>query len=134
MSRKTRILLADDEPHVREFLKAIISSISGTELIGEATNGIEAVTLTQQLLPDIVLLDVNMPIMTGVEALEQIKAKCENTIVVMLTSVNGIDVVKDCIKKGAINYLLKGNTPDKIRDTLKTISFNYQTYYKNQNP
>lgn len=123
MSRKIRLLITDDEEHVRQLLRVVCNSISGVEVVDEASDGEQLIAKFKQLLPDVVLLDINMPKVTGVEALKKIKEIDPETVVVMLTSLNSIDVVRECIEAGAKSYILKSNSPDKIRDAIKQICF-----------
>ena len=118
--RKVRVLLADDESHVRLFIKTIISSM-GCQVVGEATNGREAVELFDQTTPDLVLLDINMPVMDGIAALKALRAKSEKVAIVMITSLASADIVEQCLEAGA-NYHLRKDLPvaelkQEIRDT-----------------
>ena len=118
--RKVRVLLADDESHVRLFIKTIISSM-GCQVVGEATNGKEAVELFDQTTPDLVLLDINMPVMDGIAALKALRAKSEKVAIVMITSLASADIVEQCLEAGA-NYHLRKDLPvaelkQEIRDT-----------------
>ncbi|HTL27045.1 MAG TPA: response regulator, partial [Burkholderiales bacterium] len=74
--RKVRVLLADDESHVRLFVKTVVSSM-GCQVVGEATNGKEALELFDQTSPDLVLLDINMPVMDGIAALKALRVKSD---------------------------------------------------------
>ena len=109
-----RVAIADDEVMIRYALKSIIKSLNMT-CIGEATNGQEAVTLYAKEQPDVMFLDINMPIKNGDEVLKEIRAKFPNANVIMLTSVAETETVKKCIQDGAINYILKTNPLDKIK-------------------
>ena len=118
--RKVRVLLADDESHVRLFIKTIIGSM-GCEVVGQATNGKEAVDLFDQLSPDLVLLDINMPVMDGIAALKAIRAKSDKVAIVMITSLASADIVEQCLEAGA-NYHLRKDLPvnemkQEIKDT-----------------
>ena len=118
--RKVRVLLADDESHVRLFIKTIISSM-GCQVVGEATNGKEAVELFDTTAPDLVLLDINMPVMDGIAALKALRAKSEKVAIVMITSLASADIVEQCLDAGA-NYHLRKDLPvaelkQEIRDT-----------------
>ena len=118
--RKVRVLLADDESHVRLFIKTIISSM-GCQVVGEATNGKEAIELFDQTTPDLVLLDINMPVMDGIAALKALRAKSEKVAIVMITSLASADIVEQCLDAGA-NYHLRKDLPvaelkQEIRDT-----------------
>ena len=117
---KVRVLLADDEPHIRLFMKSVVKSM-GFEVVGEADNGKEAVELFDKTAPDLVLLDINMPIMDGLTALKELRRKSDSVVIVMLTSLAGADVVEDCLDAGA-DYHLRKDLPlaelkEEIRET-----------------
>ena len=118
--RKVRVLLADDESHVRLFVKTVVSSM-GCQVVGEATNGKEALELFDQTSPDLVLLDINMPVMDGIAALKALRVKSDKVAIVMLTSLASADVVEQVLEAGA-NYHLRKDLPinelkQEIRDT-----------------
>lgn len=122
--RKVRVLIADDESHIRSLIGLIVTSL-GAEVVGEAGDGEQAVSLFRQFSPDMVLLDINMPKLDGIEVLKQIMAINENALVIMLTSLNAIEVVKECIENGARNYLLKNNPAEELN---KMISETWSEY------
>lgn len=103
---KVRVLIADDEPHIRSLIELIVSSL-GAEVVAEAENGVEALELYRRFSPDMVMLDINMPKLDGISVLKEIMAINPKTLVIMMTSLNAIDVVKECIDLGARNYILK---------------------------
>jgi two-component system, chemotaxis family, chemotaxis protein CheY len=107
--RKVRVLVVDDESHIRNLIRLIVTSL-GAEVVAEAGDGEQALALYRQLLPDMVLLDINMPKLDGISVLKEIMKHNPRTLVLMLTSLNTIDVVKECIDNGARNYILK-NVP-----------------------
>ena len=118
--RKIRALLADDEAHVRLFVKALLTSM-GCEVVAEAANGQEAIDFFDKTAPDLVLLDINMPVMDGITALAELRRKSDKVAIVMLTSLASADVVDQCLEAGA-NYLLRKDLPlaelrQEIRDT-----------------
>ena len=115
-----RVAIADDEAMIRYALKSIIKSLD-MDCVGEAMNGQEAVALYAQEKPDIMFLDINMPIKNGDEALKEIRARFPKANVVMLTSVAETETVKKCIQDGAINYILKTNPLDKIKIMIEEI-------------
>ncbi len=119
MSNTVSIITADDEEHIRSVLKVIASSI-GCEIVGEAANGGEAIAIYNKLKPDIVLLDINMPIMTGKDALKEIMQADPHAYVIMLTSLSSMDTVKECIAHGARNYILKDNAVEKMTTMLQS--------------
>ena len=106
MSR-TRVLLADDHALFREGLAGIIAAQPDMEVVGEARDGLEAVVMAQALKPDLVLMDVQMPGLDGLEATRQIKQALPETIVVVLTVRNDDEKLFTALKVGAQGYLLK---------------------------
>jgi two-component system, chemotaxis family, chemotaxis protein CheY len=107
--RKVRVLIVDDERHIRNLIRVIVTAL-GAEVVAEAGDGLQALELYKQLTPDMVMLDINMPKLDGISVLKEIMAINPKTLVLMLTSLNAIDVVKDCLDNGARNYILK-NVP-----------------------
>lgn len=122
--RKARVLIADDEPHIRSLISAIVTSL-GAEVIGEAADGEQAISMYKQFSPDLVLLDINMPKLDGIVVLKQIMAINNKTLVIMLSSLNALEVVKECIDSGAWNYILKNTT---AQDLHKAISATWGDY------
>lgn len=122
--RKARVLIADDEPHIRSLISLIVTSL-GAEVVGEATDGEQALSMYKQFSPDMVLLDINMPKVDGISVLKQIMAINPRTLVVMLTSLNALETVKECIDSGAWNYILKNTTAEELH---KTISATWGEY------
>jgi len=118
--RKVRVLLADDEAHIRLLVKTIVGSM-GCEIVAEAANGREALELFDQTAPDLVLLDINMPVMDGIAALKALRARSDKVAIVMLSSLASADVVEQVLEAGA-NYHLRKDLPvnelkQEIRDT-----------------
>jgi len=115
-----RVLLADDEAHVRLFVKAVVTSL-GCEVVGEASDGKQAVELFEKTSPDLVLLDINMPVMDGLAALKALRARSETVAIVMLTSLASADVVEQALDAGATYHLRKdlpvAELKDEIRET-----------------
>ncbi len=115
---KPRVIVIDDELEVRTWLKGLLTTL-GCEIAGEAENGREGVELFKKERPDLVLLDLNMPVMTGVEALDFILGEDPDAYVIMLTSVTDEKVIQDRMIKGAQYYLPKHNPPDEIKAVLQ---------------
>ena len=122
--RKARILIAEDETHIRSLINLVVTSL-GAEVVAEAADGEQALNLYQQHQPDMVILDINMPRMDGVAVLKRIMAINPRTLVVMLTSLNTLDVVTECIDSGAWNYILKNTTAGELH---KAISETWADY------
>lgn len=104
-----RVVIADDEGHIRVLVKMLLQQISFS-VVGEAENGLEVLDLVKDRHPDLILLDVNMPQLRGVEALREIKASDAGVCIIMLTSVADMDTVQQCLEAGASNFIRK-DTP-----------------------
>jgi len=115
MSGKSiRILIVDDHAVVRRGLKALLGTEPDMEIVGEAENGREAIDQAEQLEPDVVLMDLVMPEVSGVEATRRIVLRNKNTRVLVLTSFGGDDKLFPALKAGAQGYLLKDATPEEL--------------------
>ncbi len=111
-----RIVIVDDHEVVRQGLRYMLEQRSDIEVIGEGSDGKEAIALTSELLPDIILLDLLMPNMGGIEAVREIKRLTPSTKIIVLTSFYENDQIFGAIKAGALSYLLKeGNTDDLLQ-------------------
>lgn len=114
-----RILLVDDHVVVRQGLKMVISLEDDFEVVGEASNGGEAVAEARRLEPDVVLMDLLMPVMNGVEAIRLIRAELPDVEVVALTSVLEDRLVVDAVEAGAMGYLLKETSPEVLFEAIR---------------
>ena len=127
MSEQIRVLLVDDQDLFREGVKVIVDAQDGVEVVGTAGDGLEAVRLVDELSPDVVLMDIRMPEMDGVEATRQIflpdrAARREKPVrVVVLTTFNLDDRAATAIRYGASGFLLKRTTPVMLRDAIRTV-------------
>lgn len=104
---KSRVLIVDDDPLVRDAYRAFLTSEAGYELVGEATNGQEAVEAYEALQPDVVLMDLQMPLMSGVDATQEICARWPGACVVVLTTFGTREYIVAALRAGAAGYLLK---------------------------
>jgi DNA-binding NarL/FixJ family response regulator len=102
-----RVLVCDDQPVVRAGLSAILSTAPGIEVVGAAQDGAEAVDLVAKTRPDVVLMDLKMPVANGVQATREIRARFPETRVLVLTTHDADEWVFDAIRAGASGYLLK---------------------------
>ena len=116
--RKIRVGLADDEIHIRMLMKKVFTSM-GCEIAGEAKNGTEAVELYRLEKPDIMLLDINMPMKTGDEALRDIVSEFPDAFVIMLTSLADVESVQKCLDAGAVNYIRKDTPIAELKEIIK---------------
>lgn len=104
---KIRVLLADDHIVVRQGLRALLSAEEDIEIVGEADNGRQAVQLVKQLMPDVAVIDIAMPILNGLEATRQISQSFHGTKVLILSSYSDDDYVQQLTEAGAAGYLVK---------------------------
>ncbi len=116
-----RVLIADDHHVVRRGLLFFLKTQKDMDVVGEATNGKEAVELTAKLKPDVVLMDLVMPIMDGIQATKKIKAQHPQTQVLMLTSFSDRDHVIPAIEAGAAGYQLKDIEPDDLVESIRKL-------------
>jgi CheY-like chemotaxis protein len=107
------ILLVDDEAHIRKFISLLLRHL-GVSRIMEAPNGSEALEVYKRESPDLVMLDVNMPIMDGIETLRALKALNPDAVVVMLTSLANRQTIDEAVALGAANYIRKDAPPEEI--------------------
>ncbi len=124
----TRILLADDHPVFRGGLRALISSLDGYEVAGEASDGLQAVREAQLLRPDVVLMDVNMPGIDGLEATRRIRDVAPDVSVLILTMFVDDAAVFSALQAGAKGYLLKAAEQDEIVTALNAVSAGQVTF------
>jgi CheY-like chemotaxis protein len=115
-----KILLVDDEPHVRKYLGLIVRGL-GSPVTIEATTGEEALSKYAAESPDLVLLDVNMPMMNGLQILAGIMAQDPKAQVVMLTSLANRQTIEECLKIGAVGYIRKDTPKEAILAELAAI-------------
>lgn len=108
---KISVLIVDDHAVVRQGLRTFLDLVDEVEVVGEAANGVAAVEQVQELLPDVVLMDLLMPELDGIEATRRIRALSPSTQVIALTSFSEDDQVFAAIRAGAIGYLLKNVAP-----------------------
>lgn len=111
---RIRVLLVDDHALVREGLRSILDNSIRMEVIGEASNGLEAIDAARLLRPQVVVMDINMPKMNGIEATQRIKAEFPDMSVIALSVQNGMDVVQKMQVAGISSYLTKESAVDAL--------------------
>ena len=121
MIETIRLLIVDDHAVVREGLRALIETEPGMELVGEAADGVEAVSRARALQPDVILLDLVMPRQGGIEAIGEIKAENPEARILVLTSFAEDDKVFPAIKAGALGYLLKDSAPWELLQAIRDV-------------
>lgn len=118
-SKKATVLVVDDDRTIIELLKIILRNEEHI-IVGQATNGSEAVKLCVDLNPDIVLLDINMPKMDGLQALEEIRKANPAVKVLMISADSTTDKVKEALNKGAVGFVVKPLKPAKVLTMIET--------------
>ena len=121
MNEAIRILIADDHAIVREGLRALIATEPGMELVGEASDGIQAVDKALTLKPDVILLDMMMPRKDGLGAIQEIIRENSNARILVLTSFAEDEKVFPAIKAGALGYLLKDSGPQELLQAIRNV-------------
>lgn len=114
-----RVVIADDHGIVRAGLRQLLATFDGIELVGEAGNGAEAVALAVESNPDVVLMDLEMPELDGIEATRRITAQAPETQVVVLTSFSDRERILRALDAGAVGYVLKDAEPDELAGAIR---------------
>jgi DNA-binding NarL/FixJ family response regulator len=121
MSEQIRIIIADDHPIVRQGLEVVLNAQGDMSLVGQATNGEEAVRLAQELRPDVIIMDLQMPVKDGLTAIREIDRSDVATNILVLTSFPEDDNVFAAIKAGAAGFILKDSPPDQLLGAIRTV-------------
>lgn len=121
MNEAIRVLIVEDHEIVRKGIRALLSKEPGIQVVGEAANGRDAVTLAKSLKPDVILMDLVMPKMDGIEATRQITAAQPDVRILVLTSFAADDKVFPAIKAGALGYLLKDSSPAELIQAIRQV-------------
>lgn len=122
MTEMIRIFIADDHAIVREGLRALLATEPGLELVGEANNGLQAVSKVRDLRPDVTLLDMVMPQMDGLEAILEIRKNWPEAKIIVLTSFSDDEKVFSAIRNGALGYLLKESSPQDLLQAIQIVA------------
>ncbi len=122
MSKPIRVVVADDHPVYRNGLGSTIRDSGTAVLVGTAANGAEAIALAHSEQPDVILMDVRMPGVDGIDATARIAAECPGTSVLMLTMFDDDDLVFSSLRAGARGYILKESTADEILHAIATVA------------
>lgn len=117
---KIKVIIADDSDFVRDGMKIILESDGGFEVLGCAANGKDAVDIARQNKPDVFLMDIQMPVMDGIEATEII-VKEELGKVLILTTFDDDELVRKAVAGGASGYIIKNHTPEHLKQTIRSV-------------
>jgi len=121
MGEDIRVLVVDDHAIVRDGIRAAIDALGGMSVVGEALNGKEAVSRARELNPDVVVMDIGMPVLNGIEATRQIVKAVPGTRVLMLSMHNDEKYIFQSLKAGATGYVLKGSGMAELIDAIRSV-------------
>ena len=122
MRDNIRVVLTDDHVFVRDGIKSLLENETNITVVGEATDGLEALTLIDELKPDLLILDIRMPNLTGIEVVEQLRGKNNLVKIIMLSMHESEEYVLKSIQAGADGYLLKGSSKEEFLKAVQTVS------------
>lgn len=122
MSTTLRVVLADDHVFVRDGIKSLLENEVNIEVVGEATDGVEALKIIESLNPDLLILDIRMPNLTGIEVVENLRVHNKSLKIVMLSMHESEEYVLKSIKAGADGYLLKGSSKEEFLKAIHTVA------------
>jgi len=114
-------MIVDDHPVFRQGLRNVLAAHEDLYIVGEAGDGDEAIELAQELLPDVVLMDINLPTLNGLQATRRLKAHCPEISVIMLTAYDDEEQVYHAIRAGASAYYAKDVSPDRLVDVIRHV-------------
>ncbi|NLW02848.1 MAG: response regulator transcription factor [Clostridiaceae bacterium] len=120
-----RVLIADDHALLTDSLKIVLESFSGFEVAGVAHDGIQACEICREIKPDVVLMDIKMPVLDGIDAIARIKALCPGIKVIILTSLEENDHILRAFMNGADAYLLKDTPPDRLKVLIQCVHWGH---------
>lgn len=119
---RIRVLLAEDHTLVRSGVKALLRHVPDMEVVGEAGDGRQAVALATELLPDVVLMDISMPMLNGIDATRQLSARAPGVRVLMLSVHTNEEYVAQALQAGAAGYILKGADPAELERGIRAVA------------
>jgi len=122
MSNTIRVVLADDHVFVRDGIKSLLENETNIEVVGEATDGLEAMKIVETEKPDLLILDIRMPNLTGIEVVEKLRSQNNFVKIVMLSMHESEEYVLKSIRAGADGYLLKGSSKEEFLKAVQTVA------------
>ena len=122
MVEPIRILIADDHPIVRQGMEVVLGAQADFDLVAQASNGQEAIQLAQETQPDVIIMDLQMPVKDGLTAIEEINLSGSTAQILVLTSFPDDEKVFAAIQVGAVGYLLKDSSPEQLLDAICTVN------------
>lgn len=117
-----RVLVADDHPMFRKGMRTLLSTVSGIECMGEAANGVEAVDRALTLQPDVILMDIEMPELNGIQATERISSQSPHIAIIIVSMYEDDDLIFSALRVGARGYVLKGAQDAEIIQAIQAVA------------
>lgn len=121
MTESIRVLIADDHTVVRKGIRTLLLTETGLDVVGEAADGVEAAALYRNLLPDVLLLDLQMPRRGGLEVIAELKQDFPDAHILVLTSAGDEEAVLTAVQSGALGYLMKDSTPEELVEAIRAV-------------
>ena len=122
MEGEIKVMVVDDHPLFRQGLRNVLDAQPDIVVVGEATDGPEAIEMTRSLRPDVVLMDINLPTLNGLQATRQLKAHCPETKVIILTAYDDVEQVYHAIRAGASAYYAKDVSPGRLVGVIRYVN------------
>lgn len=126
MKSPLRIAIIDDHPNVRAGIRSLLADIPDIEVVGEASNGAQAIQLVEDLSPDVLVLDVEMPVLGGLQVAAELRKKKAAVKILALSAYDDTEYIQGMLDNGAVGYLIKDEAPTKLLTTLRTIAAGQQ--------
>ena len=120
--RVIRTVVVDNHPVMRRGIRALLQALADVEVVGEANNGMEAIELAKALAPDVVFMDISMPVLSGLEATERLLRVCPRLQIVILSRHEEDEYLREALKRGAAGYVLKRAAPEELEKALRRVA------------
>jgi DNA-binding NarL/FixJ family response regulator len=121
-SKKIRVLIADDHPAVRQSLQRLLNRQKDIQVVGEAINGEEAISLVSRIHPDVLLLDIEMPVIDGIEVTRELRHEKSGVRILILSGYADQEYIRLVMQQGVFGYLVKDEPPARIADAIRTVA------------
>jgi DNA-binding NarL/FixJ family response regulator len=118
----TSVVLAEDNEYVRRGIRRLLNNAQDIDVVAEAKDGIEALALVRELLPDILLLDVEMPLLNGIEVARKLRTEAGNTRILVLSAYDDQEYIQAMLSNGASGYLIKDEAPRRIIEAVRGVA------------
>ena len=119
--KTTRIVIADDHTILRDGLKSLLNSVGGFDVVGEAADGLQAIRAVEKVHPEVLLIDLSMPKMSGINAIQEIRKSAPDTKIIVLTVHDNEEFIGECLKAGAQGYILKDASQQELVTGIETV-------------